>query len=273
MIKGASNGKGPDIIVLEEVENENVLRNYLVKKGLAGLGYNTIVIIEGPDSRGIDVAMISKYPLARPAVLHSIEVEDKPGFKTRGILEATFQVGDSKLTVLGNHWPSQQNPVETRVRAAQVFNQVAASIHDSAVIAAGDFNTLDSDTPNGIKQYVTNKHYNEWFFDAETEKRAMVPDDSTMNPGTHWYDGEWSSLDHIFLLNTTTEEKSSRGSGKDSELVVSWLAFEIYAPTFALTDKTSGSHTYKNIPKRFDPVKLDGYSDHLPVTMRVTLQN
>src|SRR5690606_1342504 len=62
VIKASNNGKGPDILVLEEVENKSILKQ-LVDKKLSSLGYKYISLIEGPDSRGIDVGMISRFPI------------------------------------------------------------------------------------------------------------------------------------------------------------------------------------------------------------------
>ena len=52
-IKYIDDGAGPDIILMAEVENLNIL-NQLADTQLQGLGYQTRVLIEGPDLRGID---------------------------------------------------------------------------------------------------------------------------------------------------------------------------------------------------------------------------
>ena len=58
-IRQVNNGLGPDIVALQEVENMHILEQ-LRDNHLAGLGYDTVVLIEGNDKRGIDVAFLSK---------------------------------------------------------------------------------------------------------------------------------------------------------------------------------------------------------------------
>ena len=62
VITSAQYGFGADILVFQEVENSNVL-NLLIRNGLGKLGYKYISLIEGPDKRGIDVGMISRFPI------------------------------------------------------------------------------------------------------------------------------------------------------------------------------------------------------------------
>jgi Endonuclease/Exonuclease/phosphatase family len=62
IISYVDNGTGPDNLLLSEVENENILKQ-LVHKYLAPMGYKTVAILKGPDTRGINTAFISKFPL------------------------------------------------------------------------------------------------------------------------------------------------------------------------------------------------------------------
>ena len=51
----------PDIIAIQEIENLNVLR--MLFNNIEALGYTDFALIEGEDYRGIDNAIISKYPI------------------------------------------------------------------------------------------------------------------------------------------------------------------------------------------------------------------
>jgi len=68
-IRQVNNGKGADIITLQEVENAAIL-DRLRTEELADLGYLAPILIEGTDVRGIDVAILSKFPLADEPQLH-----------------------------------------------------------------------------------------------------------------------------------------------------------------------------------------------------------
>ena len=58
-----NDGRGADIIALQEIENLAVLEQ--LRTGyLANAGYLPAILIEGTDARGIDVAFLSRLPLA-----------------------------------------------------------------------------------------------------------------------------------------------------------------------------------------------------------------
>ena len=52
---------GADIIAFQEIENIHVLRD--LYNELEPLGYLDFVLLEGKDYRGIDSAIISKFPI------------------------------------------------------------------------------------------------------------------------------------------------------------------------------------------------------------------
>ena len=74
VILTADNGQSPDILILQEVENANALRK-LVDEGLHGEGYRELILFEGSDKRGIDVAIISRFKLADDVKYHQIPVK------------------------------------------------------------------------------------------------------------------------------------------------------------------------------------------------------
>ncbi len=291
-------GRGPDILVVEEVENINVLTQ-LRDEALHDMGYISVVLIEGPDRRGIDIGILSRFPLI-DAQLHLVDLDGpsprplalsfeealRPEWTeaaeyylssaakrvTRGILEATFDVRGRQLTVFGNHWPSQGAPTEQRSRAAWTLYQAASRAYDRGrdVIALGDFNTLENENPHPFRTWLMNPNLPLQFMDARDEfLRRYGPE--RLAPGSHYYRGSWSYLDRIFVL------KQSLGAPMERE----WEKFGVHAPEFLLQDNQRGSRPKDSmpdlfgnlfdvklippnkIPMRFDPVQKTGFSDHL----------
>ncbi|MEQ1875591.1 MAG: hypothetical protein ABL958_03030, partial [Bdellovibrionia bacterium] len=80
----SAQGTLPDILVLEEVENENV-----VTKLGAVLGYQYLVMTNSPDERGIDVAIL--YRTDRLRFLGQFQQRVNVGFPTRDLIVANFQ--------------------------------------------------------------------------------------------------------------------------------------------------------------------------------------
>lgn len=78
-----------DVLSLQEVENLEVLTEFRDTHGLAE-EYPHLVLIEGNDRRGIDVALMSKYPITN-VKSHKDEVFEVPGQEPRGFLRDLLQ--------------------------------------------------------------------------------------------------------------------------------------------------------------------------------------
>lgn len=78
-----------DVLSLQEVENIDVLTEFRDTYGLAE-EYPHLVLIEGNDRRGIDVAMMSKHPITN-VKSHKDEVFDVRGQEPRGFLRDLLQ--------------------------------------------------------------------------------------------------------------------------------------------------------------------------------------
>ena len=252
-IRAYNKGRGADIVVLQEVENKNVL-NILVNQGLKGLGYKYISLIEGPDKRGIDVGILSKFPVVSER-LHQVDLgNNRP---TRGILETTLSVDGKTITILGNHWPSQHNPSEHRLAASEKLKDVANNVQSNIVIATGDFNTKTTDVPNGVDNLKSD------FINVETQARLRPF--KRLWRGTHWYRGEWTSLDKIFIKRNFRKVR------------LKFRSFKILSYKFLLGDKkwtdgdTGNVTIYRNVPFRFSSKSGTGYSDHLPIAFKFKL--
>lgn len=247
-----SNGKGADVIALQEVENINALT--MLQKKLSRYGYKYAALIEGPDSRGIDVGFISKYKI----VDQKLHLVDMTGVakKTRGIMEITIEVYKKKVTLFNNHWPSQNNPDEARVIAAKTLakHAKAARKKSDLVIALGDFNTLKSDSPNAIEEILP-------LFDLSREEAVLR--DVNVFSGTHWYAGKWSALDKIMVYENYSRSVRPMYSKYDI------FSFKFLLGTILWTDRDTGNQTsYDNVPISYDWETGKGYSDHLPVVMQ-----
>ena len=140
-----SDGRGPDIVALQEVENIGILER-LRTEYLAAAGYGPGILIEGDDRRGIDVAFLTRLDLVGAATLHRIDFtgagEDRI-HDTRGILEATFVRPDGTLlTGYSVHFPAPFHPTGMREAAYRHLNGLRAALPpDRDAFAAGDFNT------------------------------------------------------------------------------------------------------------------------------------
>ena len=240
-IKQVNGGQGPDIIALQEVENLSILER-LRNDYLTGLGYQPAALIEGKDTRGIDVAFLSKLPITE-AKLHPITFPKslkKRAGDTRPILEASFELPNGKrLTGFSVHFPAPYHPTEMREVAYTKLNNIVAALPENqAVFAAGDFNTTrEEDTNKGMLE--------RWV--RPTWQVAHDLCDACL--GTSYYrpKDDWSFLDMV-LWRETAGWKLTR----------SFLA-----------NQTSEQVLPNGTPKRFQLPEASGVSDHWPLVMVV----
>jgi endonuclease/exonuclease/phosphatase family metal-dependent hydrolase len=142
-------GEGPDVIFLAEVENKAVLER--LNREYLGSRYKEVVLIEGQDKRGIDVAILSKLPLNSPPKLHQIPFrfegqsraeQAKSLGDTRGILAAELKLPDGSLLMAYSlHLPNPMHPAALRTQALAFLKELSAPLAQTHyVVAAGDFN-------------------------------------------------------------------------------------------------------------------------------------
>jgi len=247
---------GPDNLLLIEVENNNVLTQ-LNKNYLAKAGYQTQVLIEGPDKRGIDVAFLSRFPLVGTPVLHQIEWQPKNDkdkewmFQSRNILEVVVKApnGDP-ITFLVAHFPSQSNPRYWREQASQYLTKLILSKGPNAmVVAAGDLN-------------ITHEEEEEAGFFISTMSQAGAVSHLVGCkdcPGTHYYRRSWSFLDaQIYSKALLTD-----GAG-----------------SYVLEPETISVVRYNDVhlkrgkyPNRWDIDEKTGVSDHFPLYARLKMRS
>ncbi|NIL95227.1 MAG: hypothetical protein GTO71_12510 [Woeseiaceae bacterium] len=243
-IRQVADGRGPDIVALQEVENLAILER-LRTEYLDDSGYLPGLLIEGTDTRGVDVAFLTRLPTSGPPVLHPFDLPDEFADRagdTRGLIEATFELPDgSKLTGYSVHFPAPFHPTEMRVLAFEHLQRVRAELpagHN--VFAAGDFNTTS--TEDASEDMLDRFVRNDW----------LVSNDYCNGcPGTHHYarDDAWSFLDMVIFAPSASPENAWQISNVE-------LAIEVPAQV-----------TIDSTPNRYHSAERTGVSDHWPVVM------
>jgi endonuclease/exonuclease/phosphatase family metal-dependent hydrolase len=252
VIRAVDAGQGPDNLMMEEVENESVLKR-LVNDELGTLGYQTVVLIDGPDLRGIDPGFISKFPLHGKPQLHLIPYEDanpeqlKWAKRSRGILEATVTLPNGKdLTFLVAHFPSQQNPVAWRIQAVKFAKNLIATYTQQgrAVIFGGDLNISAEEEQK--------QNFFKSDFSSVGQVSHLVGCKECL--GSHNFRGEWSFLDALIFSNGLPKA--------NLELI----------PESIEVVRTAGHMKKSGAPLAFRPEQKNmGVSDHFPIYSRLKL--
>ena len=242
------NGRGPDLIAFQEVENIGILER-LRTDYLRDADYLPGILIEGNDSRGIDLAFLSRLPLAGEPRLHDIvfdaSLADRVG-DTRGILQADFELPDgSMLTGFAVHFPAPYHPTEMRVAAYDTLNNLVAKLpEDRVIIAAGDFNTTSAE--DAEKKMLDRFARSQWL---------LSNDYCSACRGTAYYapDDSWSFLDMILL-------RPGMGRGAHA-------TWHLRESSVRIANKSGDQQRDDGTPRRFQLPEGTGVSDHWPIVL------
>ncbi len=244
-----SGEKLPAMIGLAEVENATVVEGLARSEALSAAKY-VVVHHESPDERGIDVALLVDPHHFNVLSSEALKVPLKNDL-TRDILHAVLAGAADTFHVFVNHWPSRREGQEKsepkRLAAANTLAQAMARIRTGLhvhVLVMGDFN--DTPTDKSIQQGLS----------AGCDRKAPLVDlmcvDQPKGFGSHQYDGHWDYLDQFIVSQDMMPLVASAEA-----LWTKRLLFK--HPKFGLSpNKTYSGQNYKG-----------GYSDHLPVVLRL----
>jgi len=263
VIVAADEESAPGLVGLAEVENETALTDLTARSALREAGYS-FVMTDSPDRRGIDVALLYRRNYFRMIGCESLRVNLRPlgGGATRDILHVTGLLESfDTLDVYVCHWPSRYGGTDEteplRTCAAGVVRQSVDSIFSVRrkpyVIILGDLND-GPDAPavrEGLKAHP--------FIKGEgLDDRELVTVMDAVEQGSYKYQGEWDTYDQFVVSASLLNGLGCTGF-IDAQVVA--------APFLLEDDNTYGGvkpfRTYNG--RRYQ----GGYSDHLPVKMRI----
>lgn len=217
-----------DVLGLCEVENITVLADLAGKSG-----YPYYYLAEGNDPRGIDVCILSRYPLEYTS--HKNRLTPYKGnseYKfSRDCVEAALDIEGSRIYILLTHLKSMAYGAEKsekkRVAQAKGMLDIILEIYRKSeysprVLVMGDLNSTRYSAPLNILQ-----------------KAGLINLNYKMNQGSFYttkYKGRKQDLDYMLLNNVLFEE--------------------------------SVIQTYKTIHNE----EIELYSDHYPIILKLTFK-
>jgi DNA/RNA endonuclease YhcR with UshA esterase domain len=190
----------PTIVGLQEVENIGVLEDIAEHEALAGYDY-VPALIEGTDSRGIDVGYLVRSDVAK--ILNESQHVAPEGLTSRPplLIEVEIETDSSPVTVFvaNNHFTSMSAGVEATEprRNAQaawnvtVLEDVQKENPEALVAIIGDLNSFYDALPNDTLREAGLQHIFEII--PEVERYSYI------------YQGASQTLDHILVTPTLFE--------------------------------------------------------------------
>jgi endonuclease/exonuclease/phosphatase family metal-dependent hydrolase len=235
------------LIGLCEVEGRKVLNDLVYNTPLADDGYR-IIHREGPDRRGIDVALLYVSDRFLPLTSDWIKISDTldPDFITREILYVNGVLDErDTLHLFVNHWPSRfggyTETANKRMRASKTLaNEVTEILDEDStanIIIMGDFNDGPDDPSMKLLSDTAPTGLENLFGELDN------------GYGTIKYRGQWSIFDQFLVTENLSESKA-----------------EIFRPEFLfIRDRT---YTGKKPFRTYSGFRYEGgFSDHLPILL------
>ena len=252
--------KGPVILGVSEVENIKVLEDLVATPLLAPLNYG-VVLMEGPDLRGVDVGLIYQKSSFKVTSTRSVRltIPDKPDFHTRDQLVVSGELDGEPVHIIVNHWPSrsggEKRSAPLRNAAADLCRSTADSIlktdPNAKILIMGDLN--DDPTNVSLTEHLK----------AKGDEKETKPGDlfdpmykmfKTEGIGSLAYKDNWNLFDQIVISQPLLlEDKSSYRFLKAKVFNKNYLVQKEGAFT-GYPFRTYVGNTYQG-----------GFSDHFPV--------
>ena len=263
VIKYMNNGKGPDILGVEEIEHEDLLVT-LIKKYVKKDNYE-IAYAESPDKRGIDNGLIYNRNLFDLIHSEPLRVHLPKGKLTRDILFVKLKNRQTNeiFNIFVNHWPSRREGLKkseiNRIVAAKTLrkriNSIVKDDSSANIIVLGDFNDLPSN--RSIKEILEAKEINCNSSDNMSLLYNAAFKLFQKGKGTYKYKDHWNMLDQIIISRSLLDKKKSD---------YKCGSFKIIKPEFMVTK--SGKYKGTARPTFGGRRYLGGYSDHFPISAK-----
>lgn len=269
-----TNGRFHTLLGVSEVENRLVLEDLVSQPEIAAANYQ-IVHYDGPDMRGVDVALLYRpdnfefidsesipFDFNSSRIEFAMDGPDRVNFKTRDILMVHGLLDGEEFAVYVAHLPSRIGGKgwDLRSRGAEIIYEHACMMMEKhpgiKIIVMGDMN--DNPTDRSMTEFMHGK-----------ENPQDVGKSDFFSPflsmlkagyGSLAYQGTWNIYDIIMvneaLLNAPDGGLKIRPVGKKGFYGV------VYKKQFMITQ----TGQYKGTPFRTfsNGSFIGGYSDHFP---------
>ena len=265
------------LLGVSEIENRHVLEDLVSQPEIAEANYQ-IVHYDGPDRRGVDVALLyrpNQFKVLESksipfdfnsSIEFSLNEEEKAYFRTRDILMVRGMLGNEMFAVFVAHLPSRIGGKgnDLRSRGGEIMYQesmrLMAEYPQIKIVAMGDMN--DNPTDPSMAVYMHGKEN----IDEVEQEDFFSPFVSMLKSGygSLAYQGEWNIYD-IIVVNSNL----CRGDGLKIRPIVKKKFFgRIFNPPFM----TNQEGAYAGTPFRTfsGGAFIGGYSDHYPTYIVVS---
>ena len=276
------NGAWHALLGVSEIENRLVLEDLVMEPQIAEANYQ-IIHYDGPDRRGVDVALLYKpevftfldsesipFTFENSSIDFIMNQEQKDYFKTRDILMVHGLIDGEHFAIYVAHLPSRaggkKGGNQLRDRGGEIMYNHSMMMREKypgiKIICMGDMN--DNPTDPSMAEYLHGKEFKEDVTDAD----FFSPFTSMLKAGfgSLAYQGVWSIYDLLLVNNALAN--APQGTFALKQLHKKGYYGRIYNAKFLTNQKGQ----YKGTPFRTfsNGAFIGGYSDHYPTYIVIT---
>ena len=271
------------VLGVSEIENRHVLEDLVNQPEIAEADFQ-IVHYDGPDRRGVDVALLYRpgvfkvlesksipYTFDSRQITFDMGPEEQADFRTRDILMVRGLLGGEMFAFFVAHLPSRIGGKggDLRSRGGEIMYEEAMRLMEEfpgiKIVAMGDMN--DNPTDDSMAVYM---HGREKITEVG-EKDFFSPFVSMLKAGygSLAYQGEWNIYD-IIVVNSNLVHARRGSLG-----LIPVVKDKYYGRIFHKPFMTQQEGPYKGTPFRTSSggAFINGYSDHYPTYIVVSTKH
>ena len=269
------NGVWHAVLGVSEIENRHVLEDLVVEPAIADANFQ-IVHYDGPDRRGVDVALLYRPEIFKVIASESIPFTLTPSridwslwtadeiaaFRTRDVLMVRGTIDDEMFAIFVTHLPSRLGGkgADLRPRGAEIIYMRAMELQREfpgiKIVVMGDMN--DNPTDVSMTEFLRGKE----FISDVTDEDFFDPFLSMIKAGysSLYYRGEGNIFDIVMVNNALAN--APQGTFQIQPIVKG----QYYGRVFSKPFMTNQSGQYKGTPFRTfsNGAFIGGFSDHYP---------
>ena len=271
------------VLGVSEIENRHVLEDLVNDPQIADAGY-MIAHFDGPDNRGVDVALLYQprkfevldeeslpFNFNSETIVFDMDSTEKANFRTRDILMVRGLLGGEMFAFFVAHLPSRIGGKggDLRSRGAEIIykrsEELMKEFPGIKIVVMGDMNDNPDDESMTVfmhgKENIEDVGQGDFFSPFLSMLKAGY--------GSLAYQGAWNIYD-ILLVNHNLA-KAPEGTLRIIPIVRKKFFGRIFHKPWMATEEGQ----YKDVPFRTfsNGAFVGGYSDHYPTYIVVTNKN
>ncbi len=268
------------ILGVSEIENRHVLEDLVIQPEIAKANFQ-IVHYDGPDRRGVDVALLYRpdcfellesksipYDFNSQRIIFTLDSIGKDNFRTRDILMARGLLGGEMFAFFVTHLPSRIGGKgnDLRSRGGEIIYEYSLKLMEEypgiKIVVMGDMNDNPTDESMTVhlrgKENVKDVEPLDFFSPFLSMFKAGY--------GSLAYQGGWNIYDLILVNHNLVN------APEGTLRIIPIVKKKYYGRIFSKPFMTQQDGQYKGTPFRTfsNGAFIGGYSDHYPTFIVVT---